>query len=86
MTIYERMKENKFNPAKSFAYEVIDKKRVGRSYYIKSILCGKGGRLCSNKVSRAKRFNIGRDKINYLKTKASKAFMLEFAEFFKKEY
>jgi len=76
----------RYNPARIFEYYVVNGKRVGRSYYIKSILCGKGGRLCSNIRSPAAQFNLGRDKPYCRPSKATKEFLLDFAEFFKNEF
>ena len=52
---------HRFNHAQRFIYEIKNKKRIGRSYYITSILCGKKGRLCSSINSPAKEFIIGRN-------------------------
>jgi len=76
----------RYNPARWFEYYIEDGKRVGRSHFIKSILCGKGGRLCSNKLSPAARFNQGRNKPYCRPHKATKEFLIDFEEFFKNDF
>jgi hypothetical protein len=76
--------KRKFNPAKTFHYEVLGNgKRVGRSYFIRSILCGKGGRLCSNRKSTASKFHTGRDKSYCRPSVITSKFLKEFEDFFK---
>ena len=77
------MRLQRRNPTKRFVYGIENKKRVGRGYFIRGILCGKGTRLCSNKISIAQRLRNKRRKYARIDTKVNKVkFMEDFSSFF----